>query len=242
MIDIKINIDVTSMLNSVQARKILAEIFNNDPNLVSFTMHARDQMRKRDLKSGDVLNVLKAGKILSDPEYENGRRNYMNKCTICGSKMNKSPDSVFHYADCGLSKVYLKGVTIHKCTNKECGEEEVTIPNIEELHQLLAEKIATQFNKLNPSEIRFLRTHLGFSGVDFAASIGVSPETVSRWEKGTVNMKEASERFLRVLILTKVGPFRNYVDLKDFASKTSKTIPKYFFKVDHAHWSVDKAA
>ena len=166
----------------------------------------------------------------------------MNKCMICGSKMNKVSDSIFHYTDCGLPKVFLKGIVTHKCTNKECGEEEITIPNMEELHQLLAEKIASQINKLQPEEIRFLRTHLGFSGVDFAQSIGVSPETVSRWENGTVNMKEASERFLRVLILSKVGPFRNYEDLKDFASKSSKTISKHCFKIDHSHWAVDKAA
>lgn len=156
--------------------------------------------------------------------------------------MNKVQESMFHYTDCGLPKVYLKGIIVHKCTNKECNEEEVTIPNMEELHQLLAEKIASQVNKLNLFEIRFLRTHLGFSGVDFADMIGVSPETVSRWEKGSVNMKEASERFLRVLILSKTGPFRNYENLKDFASKTSNTISKHVFKINHSHWAVDKAA
>lgn len=166
----------------------------------------------------------------------------MNKCIMCASKMNKVQESSFHYTDCGLSKVYLKGIVVHKCTNKECGEEEIIIPNMEELHQLLAEKVASQVNKLLPEEIRFLRTHLGFSGVDFAQAIGVSAETVSRWEKGSVNMKEASERFLRVLILSKVGPFKNYVDLKDFASKSSKTTPKHYFKRDHSHWAVDKAA
>lgn len=166
----------------------------------------------------------------------------MNKCVMCESKMNKAQETAFHYTDCGLSKVYLKGIVVHKCTNKECGEEAITIPNMEELHQLLAEQVATQVNKLQPEEIRFLRTHLGFSGVDFAEAIGVSAETVSRWEKGTVNMKEASERFLRVLILSKVGPFRKYEDLKDFASKSSKTISKHYFKIDHSHWAVDKAA
>jgi len=166
----------------------------------------------------------------------------MKKCTICGSKLNKLQYSSYNYTNCGLSKVYLKGIVAHACANKECGEEEITIPNIEELHQLLAEKIASQVNKILPEEIRFLRTHLGFSGAHFAKVIGVSPETVSRWEKGTVNMKEASERFLRVLILSQVGAFRNYEDLKDFASKSSKTIAKHYFKIDHSHWAIDMAA
>ena len=76
MIDLTSKIDVTSRLNPEQARKVLAEIFNHNPNLISFTKHARKQMSERDLKSGDVLNILKAGKIFSEPEYENGSFRY----------------------------------------------------------------------------------------------------------------------------------------------------------------------
>ena len=71
-----LSIDVTSSLAPAQARKVLAEIFNHNPSLISFTKHAREQMSERDLKSGDVLNVLKAGKIWSEPEYENGSFRY----------------------------------------------------------------------------------------------------------------------------------------------------------------------
>lgn len=76
MVDLTSKIDVTSRLNPGQARKVLAEIFNHNPNLISFTKHAREQMRERDLKSGDVLNVLKAGKIFSEPEEINGSFRY----------------------------------------------------------------------------------------------------------------------------------------------------------------------
>lgn len=155
---------------------------------------------------------------------------------MCGYKMIEDKVNLFSYASSGLSKVYLKGVRIHKCSNKECGEEEVIIPNIEELHELLAENVARQNNVLQPEEIRFLRTHLGFSGIDFAKVMGVSPETVSRWEKGTVNMKEASERLLRVLVLSKLGPFREYEDLKVYASKASKAPLKRVFELDRSHW------
>lgn len=164
------------------------------------------------------------------------------KCLMCGSKFIADKNTLFHYTKSGLSKVYLKGIQILKCSSKDCDEEEIIIPNIEELHQLLAEKIAAQPNILLPEEIRFLRTHLGFSGVDFSKVMGVSPETVSRWEKGTVNMKEATERLLRVLILSKLGPFRNYEDLREFASKSTKTALKRVFELDHSHWQESKAA
>jgi putative zinc finger/helix-turn-helix YgiT family protein len=156
--------------------------------------------------------------------------------------MTRADESLFHYTDCGLSKVYLKGITIYHCTNSDCGEEEIIIPNMEELHQRLAEKVASAPMKLRPEEIRFLRTHLGFSGAEFAKSFGVSAETVSRWEKGSVNMKEASERLLRVLVLSKFGPFRNYEDLKEFATVEKKTPHKHVFKASRNNWAYDEAA
>lgn len=156
--------------------------------------------------------------------------------------MTKRIDQLFHYADCGLSKIYLKGISLNQCTNFECAEEEVVIPNMEELHQLLAEKVASASTKLLPEEIRFLRTHLGFSGIQFAQVMGVSAETVSRWEKGSVSMKEATERLLRVLVLSKFGPFRKYDDLKKFASLDKKTPHKHVFKANRNHWSYDEVA
>jgi tRNA (Thr-GGU) A37 N-methylase len=55
----------------VQARKLLSEFLKLTVNNVSFSQHACEQMIERDLKTGDVLNVLRAGKIHVDPEFEN---------------------------------------------------------------------------------------------------------------------------------------------------------------------------
>lgn len=59
-----------------QARKALAEIFNTEPNNISFSKHALNQMKERNLTTGDVLNVLKAGTIHGAPEFENGSWRY----------------------------------------------------------------------------------------------------------------------------------------------------------------------
>ncbi|MCK5884863.1 MAG: helix-turn-helix domain-containing protein [Bacteriovoracaceae bacterium] len=157
-------------------------------------------------------------------------------CIMCGTKLEKMKSEPYHYTDCGLSKVYLNGITIHQCPNQECGEEELVIPNIEKLHEVIATGVATQKNKLLPEEIRFLRKHLGFSGADFARKMGVSPETVTRWEKGKVNMKEAVERLLRVLILSNAGPFRDYDNLESFATIERKTPVRREFKISRQNW------
>ncbi|MCK5884862.1 MAG: DUF4258 domain-containing protein [Bacteriovoracaceae bacterium] len=75
-IDLESRVDVTSRLSKGQARKALSEIFNHDPNLVGFTKHSRNQMKERELATTDVLNVLKAGKMLENPEFENGSWRY----------------------------------------------------------------------------------------------------------------------------------------------------------------------
>ncbi len=76
MIDLKSKIDLESKLEKGQARKILSEILNFGPNYLSFTKHAREKMKERNLKSGDILSVLKAGNILNNPEFENGSWRY----------------------------------------------------------------------------------------------------------------------------------------------------------------------
>ena len=157
-------------------------------------------------------------------------------CLLCGNKLKKGKSSLYHYTHCGLSKVYLSGVEVLECSNSDCGDEVITIPNLEKLHNLIAVELSSQKNKLLPEEIKYLRKYLGFSGADFSRKIGVAPETVSRWEKGTVNMKEAVERLLRVLVLSNSGPFRNYEDLEQFATVKRKTPVRREFKVKKYEW------
>lgn len=75
-IDLESRVDVTSRLGKAQARKALSEIFNADPNFISFSKHGLKQMNKRSLTTVDVINVLKAGMIMDDPELENGSWRY----------------------------------------------------------------------------------------------------------------------------------------------------------------------
>ena len=75
-IDFNSFVDVTSRLEKGQARKLLSEILNNVPNYLSYSKHGQDQMKARRLIAGDIINVLTAGRILSDPELENGSCRY----------------------------------------------------------------------------------------------------------------------------------------------------------------------
>jgi hypothetical protein len=81
VIDKTSSVDIESKLNKIQAKKLLGEFFKKNPNSVSFTNHAQKQMAKRDLTSTDVINVLRAGKIYNEPEYENGTYRYRVETT-----------------------------------------------------------------------------------------------------------------------------------------------------------------
>lgn len=156
------------------------------------------------------------------------------KCHECGAAMKKKMTE-HPYAECGLKNIFLKNVEQFVCP--QCKEEELVIPNLEQLHQLIARIIASQGQRLLAEEIRFLRSHLGFSGIDFAKAIGVAAETVSRWENGREEMKLSHERLLRILILGAFGPIRDYLkELPNLGAVHEKKIIKRIFKSEKNRW------
>lgn len=106
-----------------------------------------------------------------------------------------------------LPGVMLFNVAVARCT--ACGETEVSIPMIVDLHRKLAWKVVEKKGRLTPHEVRFLRKHLGLSSADFAAHMGTRPETVSRWENGSAPIGETADRLLRLMVVLK-EPVKDY--------------------------------
>ena len=121
------------------------------------------------------------------------------KCRECGGSMTVEHDAVRRYDIGGLHNVVLHGVQVARC--ESCAEEDITIPRIGQLHRALADFYVRQPRLFAGDEIRFLRKHMGLSTSDFAQRMGVTRETVSRWENGTA-MGTSADRLLRVLVAT----------------------------------------
>ena len=120
------------------------------------------------------------------------------KCALCGGSLAVTART-HRYDECGLPNVHLSGVEVRAC--RKCGEREVAIPNLEGLHRCIARGLADKPSRLNGPEVRFLRKFLGRSGQDFAALMGVSAETVSRWEGGKQPLSALADRALRLMAL-----------------------------------------
>lgn len=122
-------------------------------------------------------------------------------CLECGAVMNEDVGPRRYGGSIG---VIIEGVLVRRCP--ACGEEEVVYRNFDQLHEAIAHSIALGPARLNPGEIRFLRKFLGLTGTRLATALGVTPETVSRWENedGTQSMGQSAERLLRMIVLGSV--------------------------------------
>jgi putative zinc finger/helix-turn-helix YgiT family protein len=118
-------------------------------------------------------------------------------CTECGGAM-KVREEPYRYRECGLPCVTLAKVEVSRCGT--CGNFEVSIPRIEQLHRLIAKHLIEKLSRFTGVEIRFLRKSLGLSGTDFARRMGVAAETVSRWENDATPIGAQADRLLRLLV------------------------------------------
>src|SRR5258705_9589541 len=128
------------------------------------------------------------------------------KCAKCGGHL-KVTGHTHRYVESGLSDVVLNGVQVRKCP--ACGEEEVAIPNIAGLHRCIASILVARKSALTALELRFLRQFLGFSSKDFAKTLGVAPQTLSRWENANRDIPSVVDRVVRLLVVN-VPPRTDY--------------------------------
>ena len=118
------------------------------------------------------------------------------KCEQCGAPMRVSHENHI-YREAGLTHVTLLDFEIRRC--RECGEYELGFYRMGPLHCSIALAFARKPTMLIGSEIRFLRKWMGWTSAEFAAYLGVTPETVSRWERGRLAMGATADRLVRLI-------------------------------------------
>ena len=79
------------------------------------------------------------------------------------------------------------------------------------------------------------------SGADFAAHMGVSAETVSRWENGSATMGSAAERLLRLATLTREPAAEYSLGLLKDMAQTEAVAQRLHVRVEKGRWNAEAA-
>jgi len=148
------------------------------------------------------------------------------KCHACGGEMKIAKVKSYEYKECGLPTVLLSGINRHTCRN--CREEYVDIPKINQLHRLIGMTLCCRKEKLSGIEIRYLRKEMGLRAIDFARVLSIQPETLSRIENDTQDAGDTLEKFMRSAYMNLVSAEQevpihlNYIKIFAEAAKLPK--------------------
>ncbi len=161
------------------------------------------------------------------------------KCVECGGAL-RAARATHHYVESGLPNVFLRGVEVRKC--EDCGHVEVAIPNLSGLHTSLAHAIVARNSAMTREEFRFLRQFLGHSSQDFAKMLGVTPETMSRWQSGKHEIPRSVDLLVRFLV-ARTAPRIDYTDeLIAKLKPTPARPPRIALRLRGNAWETHRAA
>jgi len=101
----------------------------------------------------------------------------------------------FHYKMSGLDDVYLlNGFKVHT-TPYGRG---VSIENADELHRAIGLHLIQHRKVLSPKDTKFLRKSMKLTQEQLADCLGVTSQTVARYEKGQTEIPGPADRLLRL--------------------------------------------
>ena len=124
------------------------------------------------------------------------------KCPKCGNNLKKKKVLEYHFLESGLSYVYIGNIAISYCIQ----DKDIVIPEVPKLQELL--DVIWVDIILNPQplvgeDIRFLRQAIDLTQLEFAKLLGVTSNTMARWERGELRPTAAMDLTIRRAILPK---------------------------------------
>lgn len=109
--------------------------------------------------------------------------------------------SKHHYTESGLSNVYISGIAVEL---DDDGDEIITVPAINELHQVIALGIVSHNKGMSGDELRFLRSEMGMTQSELAETVHRDKQSIGRWERGEVDIDSSAEALIRRLAIEKL--------------------------------------
>jgi len=120
------------------------------------------------------------------------------ECPNCGSDQNRSEVIVRRPVE--KTSVVVTGHERIVCA--VCGTEVgLTLHRAGELARIVMGALVRKPRRLTKEEFEYLRRRNGWKSNELAASLGVTPSTVSRWESGAAPILPTADRALRLMVV-----------------------------------------
>jgi len=149
----------------------------------------------------------------------------------------KKYEGLYHYDDCGLDNIYLKGGVFVSAVD---GEECFSITDLEGLHKVIALNLVKQQSPLSNKEFRFLRIELDLTQKELAEKFGCDVQTIANYEKGKSAIPKLEDLALRELY--KEGLFRKIINEMRSKKQLSAKPKRAVFEMNRTWHSKDKKA
>ena len=106
-----------------------------------------------------------------------------------------------HYTECGLQNVFIKGIT--KMIDDD-DDEVIQIPAVNTLHRVIAEGIVSHAKGMDGTELRYLRSEMGYTQSELAALVHRDKQSIGRWERSETEIDSVAEAVIRKLAIEKL--------------------------------------
>lgn len=103
----------------------------------------------------------------------------------------------FRYLACGLDNVFLTSGYVRK---ERAGQWITAVEDADGLHTTIAKHLVLRRKRLRGKEVRFLRKRLELTQAELGKLLGVTDQTVARYEKEESAFDGAADMLLRILV------------------------------------------
>lgn len=131
-------------------------------------------------------------------------------------RKGESDKQPYHYTESGLPDIYLfSGYEIEETPYGEA----VSIKDADELHAVIGMQLVTEKKILSGAELRFLRREMDATQAELGHLLGVSDQSVARWEKGA-EIPSPAGYLIRFLYIDQCGGHK--VGVRDLLTRLAE--------------------
>ena len=140
----------------------------------------------------------------------------------------------YHYTECGLDDVYLMSGYEEMQVDDDVA---VAVKHVSELHKAIGHALVTAKKVLSGKELRFLRKEMDLTQDEVARLVGVTDQSVARWEKDQTQIPEAVDYLLRFVYLQHIQENIHVVELiESLRNMDSARDERFCFKASKGGW------